>query len=78
MKIVFVIVALFTGGDGEDWYAFQSPTFSSKTECVEFVQQNYSTLNHHVNKEYEAPVPFPNTMHCINQDLWRKYTLPAI
>ena len=50
-KIVWFIVALFTGGSGDDIYTFQDPTFQTEANCVQYVRDNYLFFKSVVKKK---------------------------
>ena len=72
LNIVVIIVAAFTGGDGEDNYVFNKPTFDTKEECTIYVKEHYNELNIHVNKNYKYRLDNPNLFYCIERDLFSK------
>jgi len=74
MKVLYIIVALWTGGDGEDFYRFTDPTFETKEECVAFTKQSYFILNRFVNDEHNSDHPYPNTFYCISEKEWLNQT----
>ena len=72
MKIFYLILSLWTGGDGNDLYIFDKPTFMEEIECVNFVKHNFLPLNEHVNKEHGTPGDTPNLFFCIRNDELKK------
>ena len=74
MHVIWILISLWTGGDGEDYYRFESPTFTSQQHCIDYVKQNWNGINKHVNDAYNSEHPFPNTFHCIKEKEWEKHS----
>ena len=73
-KIVWFIVALFTGGSGDDTiYTFQDPTFQTEANCVQYVRDNYLFLNATANIQFHSTIQYPNTFYCMNKKLWYNF-----
>ena len=53
-KTVFLLVALWTGGDGSDFYVFKEPKFVNKKECVLYVMERHKKLDLYISKEYKS------------------------
>ena len=68
MIALYFIVAMFTGSDDKrDAFIFENPSFTTRTECVEYVKTNFGVLNLHVNEEYKAEWDNPNLFFCLNK-----------
>ena len=76
MKILFLILSVWTGGDGEDSYIFTKPTFTQQSSCVQYVRENFISLNIHVNEMYGGEGDLPNLFYCIREnDLKEKMSI---
>ena len=68
MIALYFIVAMFTGSDDKrDAFIFENPSFTTRTECVEYVKTNFGALNLYVNEEYDAEWDNPNLFFCLNK-----------
>ena len=54
MKILWLILSVWTGGDGNDLYVFDKPSFETEPSCVSYVKENFFMLNNHVNWVHEV------------------------
>jgi hypothetical protein len=72
IKTIVIIVATFTGGDGNDQYVFDKK-FENKEQCSNYVRDNFNALNAHVNKNYNYRLDSPNLFYCINKELFSKH-----
>lgn len=52
MKEIWLIIAIWSGGDGNDWFHFPSPIFENHSICTRYVLENYWDLNSNVNEAY--------------------------
>ena len=68
MKVLWVIFSIWTGGDGNDLFLFDRPSFQTEIECVTYVKKNFIPLNRHVNNVHNAPGDTPNLFFCIRDD----------
>ena len=70
-KIIWIIIAVWTGGDGKDAIQFAELSFTTKKECVQYVKINYESLNNNVNKSYNSHQDTPNIFYCTTPDKWK-------
>ncbi len=68
MKILWLILSVWTGGDGNDLYVFDKPSFETEPSCVSYVKENFFMLNNHVNWVHESHGDVPNLFFCIRSD----------
>ena len=73
MKILWILISVWTGGDGSDLYVFQKPTFENKIECEHFVRQGFPIINHHVNEVHQGKGDIPNLFYCIRSDKLKEH-----
>ena len=67
MKILWLILSVWTGGDGNDLYVFDKPSFETEPSCVSYVKENFFMLNNHVNWVHESHGDVPNLFFCISR-----------
>jgi|LWDU01.1.fsa_nt_gi hypothetical protein len=72
INAVIIIVATFTGGDGNDQYVFDTPKFQTKEQCSDYVKQHFSVLNAYVNRNYNYRLDSPNLFYCVDKDAYSK------
>ena len=73
-KIVWFIVALFTGAAEDDTiYTFQNHIFQTEANCVQYVKDNYLFLNAEANIEFHSTSQFPNIFYCMNKKMWYNF-----
>ena len=67
----FLLVALWMGGDGHDYYVFNNPKFENKQQCVLYVMQYLPELNDHVSMQFKSK-PTNNKFWCVDADVLRE------
>ena len=72
-KIICIIIAIWTGGDGNALMKFNGHAFFTKKECFQYVKNNYLTLNNHVNKKYFSHPDTPNIFYCTTPSEWQNH-----
>ena len=70
-KLLWIIIDIWTGGDGKDAMQFADISFTSKKECVQYVKLNYESLNNDVNKEFYSHPDTPNIFYCTTPKKWQ-------
>ena len=74
MKILWLIISVWTGGDGNDLYIFDKPKFDTESHCISYVKKEFFLLNDHVNYVHRSPneewdrFDTPNLFFCIRSD----------
>ena len=72
MKTFWLLLSIWTGGDGSDLYVFENPSFESKIECEQYVRLNFPILNLHVNQVHKGECDIPNLFYCLRSDEFKK------
>ena len=65
-KATFLLLALWMGGDGYDYYIFDKPKFQSNKQCVLYIMTHLTEKNDHVSKQFGDNSSTNNKFWCVN------------
>ncbi|KAA1305242.1 MAG: hypothetical protein EGP03_02085 [SAR202 cluster bacterium] len=71
LKEAWILLSLWMGGFGHEYYIFDSPKFTSKRSCVIYVMQHHRALDMHVSKQFGTEF-INNKFWCVEAEALRK------
>ena len=66
LKATILLMALWMGGEGHEYYVFDKPKFVSRKACVLYVMKHHTELNSYISKQFNDNSSTNNKFWCVN------------